>query len=89
MTGWPTENAELLPALGLDDSLTGHITDDTMLFVALARLTADPATRSDPLTKTASVRRPTPNEIEVHWQDGPAWRVTLSRDTVEVTPLVD
>ncbi len=48
VTGWPTENAELLPALGLDDSLTGHITDDTMLFVALARLTADPATRSDP-----------------------------------------
>ncbi|MFH8281279.1 DUF2264 domain-containing protein [Streptomyces antibioticus] len=89
VTGWPTENAELLPALGLDDSLTGHITDDTMLFVALARLTADPATRSDPLTKTASVRRPTPSEIEVHWQDGPAWRVILSRDTVQVTPLVD
>ncbi|MBO7938441.1 DUF2264 domain-containing protein [Streptomyces sp. S9] len=89
VTGWPTENAELLPALGLDHSLTGHITDDTTSFVALARLTADPATRSEPLPKTVSVRRPTPNELEVHWQDGPAWRVTLGRDTVEVTPLAD
>ncbi|WP_055715501.1 DUF2264 domain-containing protein [Streptomyces torulosus] len=89
VTGWaPTEGVrtDLRPALGLMDAedgdgaptgqaLTGETADDTTLFVALARLTADPAPA--PLEDTVSVRLTDQGELHVRWTGGPEARAHL------------
>ncbi|MEU1271443.1 DUF2264 domain-containing protein [Streptomyces sp. NPDC005799] len=77
VTGWTAEReglrAELLPAVGLSDALTGITDDEDTLFVALARLTgqADPV----PLRETVSVKATGARELAVRWSDGPDVRV--------------
>ncbi|MGW1559886.1 DUF2264 domain-containing protein [Streptomyces sp. NPDC002144] len=77
VTGWTAERealrSELLPAVGLSDTLTGITDDEATLFVALARLTgqADPV----PLEETVSVKAYGAGELAVRWSDGPEARV--------------
>ncbi|GAP49131.1 DUF2264 domain-containing protein [Streptomyces azureus] len=88
VTGWPAEEglrAELLPAAGLDDALTGVTGDGATLFVALARLTGEPD--PVPLTELVSVRVDEPGSVEVRWSDGDGARVLLDGSGVEVAPL--
>ncbi|MFJ7336948.1 DUF2264 domain-containing protein [Streptomyces sp. NPDC101116] len=85
VTGWAaTEGAraELLPAFGLDDDLTGVTAGDSTLFVALARLTAeaDPV----PLGETVSVTASGEGELTVHWSEGPEVRVRLDASGVRI-----
>ncbi|MEU1515896.1 DUF2264 domain-containing protein [Streptomyces sp. NPDC005811] len=63
-------------------SLAGTTGDGGTLFVALARLTAEPETV--PLEETVSVRADGPDGIRVCWSDGPEVRVTLTGDAVRV-----
>lgn len=76
--------AEILPAVGLDDTLTGVTGEGRTLFVALARLTgeAEPA----PLAETVSVRADGTGELTVRWSEGPAVRVRWVGSEVEVVP---
>jgi hypothetical protein len=70
VTGWAAGDgvrAEVLPVLGLSDSLTGITGDDDTLFIALARLTADPDPR--PLADLASIVVDG-TELRVTWDDG-------------------
>ncbi|MCH5670254.1 DUF2264 domain-containing protein [Streptomyces gilvus] len=77
VTGWTAEReglrADLLPAVGLSDALTGVTGDEDTLFVALARLTGqvDPA----PLGETVSVEAQGAGELAVRWSDGHEVRV--------------
>ncbi|MFF9117838.1 DUF2264 domain-containing protein [Streptomyces massasporeus] len=85
MTGWSASDgarAELLPAVGLDDDLTGVTTGDATLFVALARLTAeaDPG----PLTESVAVTASGEGELMVRWIEGPGVRVRLDGSGVHV-----
>ncbi|QCD58992.1 DUF2264 domain-containing protein [Streptomyces hawaiiensis] len=85
VTGWMASDgarAELLPAVGLDDDLTGVTTGDTTLFVALARLTAeaDPV----PLPETVAVTAFEGGELTVRWNEGPEVRVRLDASGVNV-----
>lgn len=85
VTGWAaTEGirAELLPAVGLDDDLTGVTAGDATLFVALARLTAeaDPV----PLRETVSVTASGEGELTARWSEGPEVRVRLDASGVHV-----
>ncbi|KUN88724.1 DUF2264 domain-containing protein [Streptomyces griseoruber] len=93
VTGWHAGDglrAELVPVHGLEasaegtsaSSLAGTTGDAGTLFVALARLTAEPETV--PLEETVSVRAEGPDGIRVRWSDGPEVRVTLSGDAVRV-----
>ncbi|WP_328874601.1 DUF2264 domain-containing protein [Streptomyces sp. NBC_00287] len=88
VTGWPvTEglSAELLPAHGLDDSLTGTLTDTPGLFVALARLTAEPD--PVPIPELVSVAVEGAYELSVRWSSGSVsrFRFTAS-DERSATP---
>ncbi|MEU6177084.1 DUF2264 domain-containing protein [Streptomyces coeruleorubidus] len=88
VTGWPAGEglrAELLPAAGLDDTLTGVTGDGATLFVALARLTAEPD--PVPLAELVSVRVDETGSVEVRWSDGDGARVLLDGSGVEVAPL--
>ncbi|GHH80799.1 DUF2264 domain-containing protein [Streptomyces capitiformicae] len=86
VTGWATGvpqargrdgvRADLLPVVGLDDDLTGVTADGDTLFVALARLTADPDPR--PLADLASVRAEG-TELCVTWADGSKSRFRWER----------
>lgn len=85
VTGWSAPDggrAELLPAVGLDDDLTGVTTGDTTLFVALARLTAeaDPG----PLLETVAVTASGEGKLTVHWSEGSDVRVRLDESGVHV-----
>ncbi|MER5573528.1 DUF2264 domain-containing protein [Streptomyces massasporeus] len=85
VTGWSAPDgarAELLPAVGLDDDLTGVTTGDATLFVALARLTAeaDPG----PLAETVAVTASGEDELTVRWSEGPDVRVRLDGSGVHV-----
>lgn len=85
VTGWSAPDgtrAELLPAVGLDDDLTGVTAGDTTLFVALARLTAeaDPV----PLAETVAVTASGQGELTVRWSAGPEVRVRLDGAGVHV-----
>ncbi|WP_340375065.1 DUF2264 domain-containing protein [Streptomyces sp. SS7] len=91
VTGWHAGDglrAELVPVHGLAASdgeaaaLAGTAGDGGTLFVALARLTAEPET--GPLEETVSVRAEGPDGIRVRWSDGSEVRVTLSGDAVRV-----
>lgn len=77
VTGWgPAEGVEsaVHPVHGLSDAatgqgLTGETADaDATLFVALARLTGDPAPQ--PLAELASVEVRGAYEVSVDWADG-------------------
>ncbi|MER6710887.1 DUF2264 domain-containing protein [Streptomyces sp. NPDC000877] len=86
VTGWSAAEgvrAELLPALGLGDDLTGVTTGGPTLFAALARLTADPDPA--PLADLVSVRAEGTGELEVRWSDGAGVRVRLDGSGVDVT----
>jgi hypothetical protein len=87
VTGWSAEaeagvRAEAVPAFGLDDALTGATGDGDSLFVALARLTAEPDPA--PLEEIVSVRVEGADEIHVRWGDGSTVRLGLSPDAVQV-----
>ncbi|MFI8165097.1 DUF2264 domain-containing protein [Streptomyces sp. NPDC085931] len=86
VTGWSAPEgvrAELLPAVGLEagpgdgpgDGLTGVTTGDATLFVALARLTAEPD--PVPLTETVRVDTDGSGALTVRWSGGPEVRVRL------------
>ncbi|MET9814872.1 DUF2264 domain-containing protein [Streptomyces sp. NPDC006355] len=86
VTGWSAAEgvrAELLPALGLGDDLTGVTTGGPTLFAVLARLTADPDPA--PLADLVSVRAEGTGELEVRWSDGAGVRVRLDGSGVDVT----
>jgi hypothetical protein len=100
LTGWSAQDgvrAEFQPVLGpaasrdsLGDtgfpgSLVGETADGPALFVALARLTAEP--EPVPLEETVSVRVTGPAEIRVRWSGGPEVVVGLSEETVQVARL--
>jgi hypothetical protein len=85
VTGWSAPDgvrAELLPAVGLDEDLTGVTTGGSTLFVALARLTAeaDPA----PLAEAAAVTATADAGFTVRWSEGPEVRVRLDGAGVNV-----
>ncbi|MFG2130009.1 DUF2264 domain-containing protein [Streptomyces sp. NPDC048751] len=89
VTGWAAGDgvrAELRPAVGLTDELTGAVSEDATLFVALARLTAeqDPV----PLEDTVSVRLEGTGELHVRWDGGPEVRVRLTDGAVASPDLV-
>ncbi|MFI6373686.1 DUF2264 domain-containing protein [Streptomyces sp. NPDC050546] len=86
VTGWPVGEglrAELVPAIGLTDSLTGVVGETATLFVALARLTAEPDPA--PLEESVSVRADDAGALEVRWSDGGVTRVRLTDSGVDVT----
>ncbi|HZF90350.1 DUF2264 domain-containing protein [Streptomyces sp.] len=101
VTGWAAGDglrAELLPAHGLSDTLTGVTADIGVtdgdgvtggrgtLFVALARLTADPD--PVPLADAVAVRADEgTGALEVRWTEGPGLRVRLDADGVDVRPV--
>jgi len=85
VTGWAAQDgvrAELLPAVGLSDALTGVTGDGDTLFVALARLSgeADPA----PLGETVTVEAAASGELTVRWSAGPQVRVLLGGPAGEI-----
>ncbi|MZF84864.1 DUF2264 domain-containing protein [Streptomyces sp. SID5643] len=85
VTGWNAPDglrAELLPAVGLDDDLTGVTAGDSTLFVALARLTAD--TDAVPLPETVAVIASGDGELTVRWTTGSEVRVRLDGSGVQV-----
>ncbi|MEV8433592.1 DUF2264 domain-containing protein [Streptomyces chartreusis] len=70
-SGWAARDgfrAELRPAAGLDADLTGVTGDRPTLFVALARLTAEP--EPAPLDDLVTVRPDGGDGILVRWSDG-------------------
>ncbi|MEV5438774.1 DUF2264 domain-containing protein [Streptomyces sp. NPDC052682] len=88
VTGWAAADgvrAELLPAVGLDESLAGATSEGATLFAALARLTAEPD--PVPLTTTVRVRATGPGELEISWPQGPSTLVRLRDADVEVRGL--
>ncbi|WP_171111117.1 MULTISPECIES: DUF2264 domain-containing protein [Streptomyces] len=89
VTGWAAGEgvrSELLPVLGLTDSLTGVTGDDgATLFAALARLTGEPD--PVPLGETVTVRSGGRGELRVRWSAGSEVRVRLDAFGVEVGPV--
>ncbi|MGY1581249.1 DUF2264 domain-containing protein [Streptomyces sp. MN13] len=88
VTGWAARDgvrAELLPVHGLSDTASGVTADDGTLFVALARLTGEPD--PEPLAESVSVAVDAGSGVlEVRWSAGPALRVRLDADGVDVRP---
>jgi hypothetical protein len=85
VTGWAAPDglrAELLPAVGLDDTLTGVTGEDPTLFVALSRLTG--AADVVPLGETVTVRAEGERELTVVWSGGSGLRVRWQGDGVDV-----
>ncbi|MFF7484668.1 DUF2264 domain-containing protein [Streptomyces luteogriseus] len=85
VTGWSAPDgarAELLPAVGLDEDLTGVTTGEGTLFVALARLTAE--ADPDPLAETVAVTASGQGELTIRWSEGPDVRVRLDGAGVHV-----
>ncbi|MEU1571701.1 DUF2264 domain-containing protein [Streptomyces collinus] len=86
VTGWSPPDgvrAELLPAVGLDDDLTGVTAGDSTLFAALARLTAD--TDPVPLPETVAVTASADGELTVRWRTGREMLVRLDGSGVHVS----
>ncbi|WP_371564617.1 DUF2264 domain-containing protein [Streptomyces canus] len=86
VTGWARREgvrAELLPAVGLDDELSGVTGEGDTLFVALARLTGD--ADAVPLGETVTVRAVGPGELTVAWSGGPETWVRLDDSGVDIT----
>jgi hypothetical protein len=85
VTGWSAPEgvrAEILPAVRLDAGLTGVTTGDATLFVALARLTAEPDPL--PLAGTVSVGEDGEGALTVRWSEGPEVRLRLDEAGVRV-----
>ncbi|MPY62024.1 hypothetical protein FNH08_34250, partial [Streptomyces spongiae] len=85
VTGWSAGDgvrAELSPVLGLSDDLTGLTGYGDTLFVALARLTAEPD--PVPLADTVTVRADGTGELTVRWREGTEVRVRLGDFQVDV-----
>ncbi|WP_369173306.1 DUF2264 domain-containing protein [Streptomyces sp. R28] len=79
ITGWAARDgvrAELRPVARLDDDLAGVTDAEPTLFVALARLTAEP--EPAPLDESVTVRLDDDGGIHVRWNDGRAVRVRLT-----------
>ncbi|MFE7440147.1 DUF2264 domain-containing protein [Streptomyces chartreusis] len=79
VTGWAARDglsAELRPAAGLDADLTGVTGDRPTLFVALARLTAEP--EPAPLDELVTVTPDGVDGILVRWSDGHEVRARLT-----------
>lgn len=79
LTGWAAREgvrAELRPVTRLDDDLTGATGAGPTLFVALARLTAEP--EPVPLHELVTVRVDDDGELHVRWNDGRAADVRLA-----------
>ncbi|MFE8963492.1 DUF2264 domain-containing protein [Streptomyces iakyrus] len=86
VTGWSAPDglrAELLPAVGLDDDLTGVTAGDSTLFVALARLTAE--ADAVPLPETVAVTASEDGELTVRWSTGREMLVRLDGSGVHVS----
>lgn len=78
VTGWPhgfPARSELLSLYGLLEG-AGAVGDDATLFVALARLTAEPDPR--PLDELVSVTVEGAYDVSVSWAPGPAARFRFS-----------
>ncbi|CAM5514708.1 DUF2264 domain-containing protein [Streptomyces aurantiogriseus] len=89
VTGWAAEGgvrAEVVPVFGLGESLTGVTGDGDGLFVALARLTAEPDPL--PLEDVVSVRVEGAGEIHVRWSAGPEVRLRVVDGAVVSGDLV-
>lgn len=85
VTGWaaaPGLRTELLPVVGLDDTMAGITKEGPTLFVALSRLTG--AADAEPLGETVTVRADGQRELTVRWRDGAALRVRWQGAGVEV-----
>ncbi|MFD5010900.1 DUF2264 domain-containing protein [Streptomyces chartreusis] len=79
VTGWAAQDGlrgELRPAAGLDAGLTGVTGARPTLFVALARLTAEP--EPAPLDDLVTVRPDGADGILVRWSDGREVRARLT-----------
>ncbi|MBW8792193.1 MAG: DUF2264 domain-containing protein, partial [Streptomyces sp.] len=90
VTGWAAREgvrdgvrAELLPAVGLDDELSGVTGEGDTLFVALARLSGD--ADAVPLEEAVTVRAVGTGELTVAWSGGTEARVRLHGSGVEIT----
>ncbi|MFF7934812.1 DUF2264 domain-containing protein [Streptomyces sp. NPDC007940] len=85
VTGWAARDGvhtELLPAVGLDGELSGVTGAGDSLFVALARLTAEPDPA--PSDEAVAVESTGPQEFTVRWTEGPVLRVRLAEEQVTV-----
>jgi hypothetical protein len=88
VTGWAAADgarSELLPVSGLSgsgDDLTGVVGADPGLFVALARLTAEPDPGS--LMEAVAVEVSGPDELTVRWPEGGLLQVRLAEGQVTV-----
>ncbi|MDC0773621.1 DUF2264 domain-containing protein [Streptomyces sp. HD] len=79
VTGWACRDgarAEIRPAAGLSRELTGVTGDSATLFIALARLTAEP--EPAPLDELVTVRVDDEDGIRARWSDGREVRVRLA-----------
>ncbi|MFJ9711113.1 DUF2264 domain-containing protein [Streptomyces sp. NPDC101234] len=88
VTGWAAREglrAELLPAVGLDDTLTGATGEGDTLFVALSRLTG--AADAEPLGDAVAVRADGERELTVLWSEGPGLRVRWQGSGVDVEDI--
>ncbi|MFJ1968679.1 DUF2264 domain-containing protein [Streptomyces sp. NPDC087903] len=89
VTGWTAADgvrADILPAVGLTGDLagvTGHSAEGGTLFVALARLTAEPDPA--PLEESVAVRINEAGDLEVCWRGGPELRVRFHDGGADVT----
>ncbi|MEU0073700.1 DUF2264 domain-containing protein [Streptomyces sp. NPDC006332] len=78
LTGWAAGagvRADLEPVVGLGEHLAGVTGDGDTLFVALARITAEPDPR--PLAETVAVRANGAGELTVRWSEGDEVRIRL------------
>ncbi|MEU2332501.1 DUF2264 domain-containing protein [Streptomyces sp. NPDC013172] len=90
VTGWAAADglcSELLPAVGLDEALTGVTGEGDTLFVALSRLTG--AADAEPLEETVAVRANGARELTVLWRRGPGLRVRWQGLEVEVRAVAE
>ncbi|CAM5433614.1 hypothetical protein SALBM311S_07053 [Streptomyces alboniger] len=85
LTGWAAgegARADLVPVVGLGEGLAGVTGDGDTLFVALARLTAEPD--PGPLAETVAVRADGAGELTVRWDEGVEVRVRVDASGAHV-----
>ncbi|MEU8718173.1 DUF2264 domain-containing protein [Streptomyces sp. NPDC048663] len=87
VTGWAAEDglrAELLPAVGLGEALSGVTAERAALFVAVSRLTG--TADAEPLAEAVTVTAHGDRDLTVVWSGGPGLRVRWRESAVEVEP---